>query len=73
MDSRLNSSGLKDSLLGLPLDDALSRWKGCGRPEPSVRITEDPKGHAEGTLRVVRVEEGCLVAARFHDGKPQGN
>ncbi len=59
-----------DSLLGLPLSDALDRLKEKGLPLPGVVITEDPKGHAGGTLRVVRANEGSLVAAAFHDGDP---
>ena len=58
-------------LLGLPLDTALERL-GEDAARWRVTLTADPKRSREdGTLRVIRVRDGELVAARFYDGVPQ--
>ena len=58
-----------DTLLGLPLEEALSRLPSRGIP---VVRTSDPHGHGEGTERVVRAGESGLVTAVFRDAWPGG-
>jgi len=54
--------------LGLPLDEALRRLKEEGI-EPEILYTAGFRAHAEGTLRVIRIEENGrrLTVARFPD------
>ncbi len=56
------------SLLGLPLEEALLRIEG---DKPPVVCTQDPHGHAGGTLRVIRADRSALVVAAFHDQWPR--
>ena len=66
-----------ESLLGLPLDQALetARAWGC---EPKVLVTcaprhkgEDASAVREGTMRVIRVREGEVTVSAFQDGDPR--
>lgn len=59
---------MEQSLLGLPLAAALERLAAAGVEPPTVEYTRAPRGEADqGALRVVRQQEGRLVAARFAD------
>ena len=66
-----------ESLLGLPLDQALETARAWG-VEPKVLVTcaprrkgEEATGTREGTLRVIRVREGELTVSAFQDGDPR--
>ncbi len=67
-----------ESLLGLPLTDALLRARAAG-VEPVVRETCAPRrneaGAGEKTMRVIRVDEEAqrvtLTVAAFMDGDPR--
>ena len=57
-------------LLGMPLEQALETLRHQGQ-EPRVTVTSAPRStRSEGTLRVIRVRQNELVAARFEDGDP---
>lgn len=57
-------------LLGLPLEQALETLRHQGQ-EMRVTVTSAPRStRSEGTLRVIRVRQNELVAARFEDGDP---
>lgn len=58
---------MEQCLLGLPLAVALEKLAAGAEP-PTVEYTRAPRGEAEqGAFRVVRQDEGRLVAARFAD------
>ena len=66
-----------ESLLGLPLDQALETARTWGI-EPKVLVTcaprrkgEEDTGMREGTLRVIRARAGELTVSAFQDGEPQ--
>ena len=66
-----------ESLLGLPLDQALETARAWG-VEPKVLVTcaprrkgEEDTGAREGTLRVIRAREGELTVSAFQDGDPR--
>ena len=66
-----------ESLLGLPLDQALETARAWG-VEPKVRVTcaprrkgEEDAGMREGTLRVIRARAGELTVSAFQDGDPR--
>ena len=66
-----------ESLLGLPLDQALEAARAWG-VEPKVLVTcaprrkgEEDKSAREGTLRVIRAREGELTVSAFQDGDPR--
>ena len=66
-----------ESLLGLPLDQALETARTWGI-EPKVLVTcaprrkgEEDTGMREGTLRVIRARAGELTVSAFQDGDPQ--
>jgi hypothetical protein len=66
-----------ESLLGLPLDQALETARAWG-VEPKVLVTcaprrkgEEDTGMREGTLRVIRAREGELTVSAFQDGDPR--
>ena len=66
-----------ESLLGLPLDQALEAARAWG-VEPKVLVTcaprrkgEEDTGMREGTLRVIRAREGELTVSAFQDGDPR--
>ena len=65
------------SLLGLPLDQALETARAWG-VEPKVLVTcaprrkgEEDTGAREGTLRIIRAREGELTVSAFQDGDPR--
>ena len=66
-----------ESLLGLPLDQALEAARAWG-VEPKVLVTcaprrkgEEDTGMREGTLRVIRARAGELTVSAFQDGDPR--
>ena len=66
-----------ESLLGLPLDQALETARAWGI-EPKVLVTcaprrkgEEDTGMREGTLRVIRARAGELTVSDFQDGDPR--
>ena len=66
-----------ESLLGLPLDQALEAARAWG-VEPKVLVTCAPRrkgevdtGMREGTLRVIRARAGELTVSAFQDGDPR--
>ena len=66
-----------ESLLGLPLDKAVDMARAWGM-EPKVLVTCAPRRKGdesalprEGTLRVIRVQEGTLTVSAFQDGDPR--
>jgi hypothetical protein len=66
-----------ESLLGLPLDQALETARAWG-VEPKVLVTcaprrkgEEDTGMREGTLRVIRARAGELTVSAFQDGDPR--
>ena len=66
-----------ESLLGLPLDQALEAARAWG-VEPKVLVTcaprrkgEEDTGMREGTLRVIRARAGELTVSAFQDGNPR--
>ena len=66
-----------ESLLGLPLDQALKTARAWG-VEPKVLVTcaprrkgEEDTGMREGTLRVIRARAGELTVSAFQDGDPR--
>ena len=66
-----------ESLLGLPLDQALETARAWG-VEPKVLVTcaprrkgEEDTGMREGTLRVIRARAGELTVSAFQDGDPK--
>ena len=66
-----------ETLLGLPLDQALESARAWGF-EPRVLVTCAPrrKGDTaeaprEGTMRVIRAREGELTVSAFQDGEPR--
>lgn len=66
-----------ESLLGLPLDQALETARAWG-VEPKVLVTcaprrkgEEDAGMREGTLRVIRARAGELTVSAFQDGDPR--
>ena len=66
-----------ESLLGLPLDQALETARAWGL-EPRVLVTCAPRRRGddsaeprEGTMRVIRVREGELTVSAFQDGDPR--
>ena len=65
-----------ETLLGLPLDEALRRAQACG-VEPKVVMAAAPRrnggteSHEGGTPRVIRVHEGTLTVSAFQDGDPR--
>ena len=66
-----------ESLLGLPLDQALEAARAWG-VEPKVLVTcaprrkgEEDAGMREGTLRVIRARAGELTGSAFQDGDPR--
>ena len=66
-----------ESLLGLPLDQALEPARAWG-VEPKVLVTcaprrkgEEDTGMREGTLRVIRARAGELTVSAFQDGDPR--
>ena len=66
-----------ESLLGLPLDQALETARAWGI-EPKVLVTcaprrkgEEDTGMREGTLRVIRARAGELTVSAFQDGDPR--
>ena len=66
-----------ESLLGLPLDQALETARAWG-VEPRVLVTcaprrkgEEDAGMREGTLRVIRARAGELTVSAFQDGDPR--
>jgi len=65
------------SLLGLPLDQALETVRAWGL-EPRVLVTcaprrrgDDSAAPREGTMRVIRACEGELTVSAFQDGDPR--
>ena len=61
-----------EELLGLPLAEALERWRAAGQPDLELVWTADPRGgRQEGTPRLVRVRPGEWTVARFLDAVPQ--
>ncbi len=67
-----------NSLLGLPLEEALARVRAWGVEEPKVIVTQAPRrrqeesqGTPQGTLRVLRVKDGELTVSAFQDGWPR--
>ena len=59
---------MEQCLLGLPLAAALEKLGAAGAEPPTVEYTRAPQGEAEqGAFRVVRQDDGRLVAARFAD------
>ena len=66
-----------ESLLGLPLDQALEAARAWG-VEPKVLVTcaprrkgEEDTGMREGTRRVIRARAGELTVSAFQDGDPR--
>ena len=66
-----------ESLLGLPLEKALEAARAWGM-EPKVLVTcaprrkgDDSAEPREGTMRVIRVQEGTLTVSAFQDGEPR--
>ena len=66
-----------ESLLGLPLDQALEAARAWG-VEPKVLVTcaprrkgEEDTGMRDGTLRVIRARAGELTVSAFQDGDPR--
>ena len=66
-----------ESLLGLPLDQALEPARAWG-VEPKVLVTcaprrkgEEASAVREGTMRVIRAREGELTVSVFPDGDPR--
>jgi len=58
------------SVLGLPLDKAVSLLKAANAEEIEIKEISAPRGNTpRGTLRVVRVENGgkTITCARFPD------
>ena len=58
---------------GLPLEEALSSLP-PGAPRPRVTVTAAPRRDTrqDGTLRLLCRRGDIWIAARFHDGQPQG-
>ena len=66
-----------ESLLGLPLDQAVETVRAWGL-EPKVLVTcaprrkgEESAASREGTLRVIRSRAGELTVSAFQDGDPR--
>ena len=68
-----------ESLLGLPLDQALETARAWG-VEPKVLVTcaprrkgEEASAVREGTMRVIRAREMELTVSVFPDGDPKAS